>query len=82
MNFDFIPQWLDGAGAIALGVAIVWYASQAWARLKRVEDRADDHEKHCAEMKEDIAAMKVNLEWLVSVARQGKAGTPALDQSP
>lgn len=93
MNFDFIPEWLGGPSAVALGIAIVWYASQAWARLKRVEGRVDDHEKHCAErhkkiderfnridetmgkMREDIANIKVNLDWLVSQARQGHVHT-------
>ena len=40
---------MNSVSVIVLGVAIVWYASQVWARLKRVEDRVDDHEKHCAE---------------------------------
>ena len=91
MNFDFIPEWLGGPSAVVLGIAIVWYASQVWARLKRAEDRIDDHEKHCAErhkkidetmgkMKEDIATIKVNLDWLVSQARQGDgAGPPAAE---
>ena len=54
MNFDFIPEWLGGPSAVVLGIAIVWYASQVWARLKRVEDRVDDHEKHCAERHKKI----------------------------
>ena len=54
MNFDFIPEWLGAPSAVVLGIAIVWYASQAWARLKRVEDRVDDHEKHCAERHKKI----------------------------
>ena len=53
-NFDFIPEWLGGPSAVVLGIAIVWYASQVWARLKRVEDRVDDHEKHCAERHKKI----------------------------
>ena len=83
---------------LALGGVIVWYASQAWGRLKRVEDRVDDHEKHCAErhkkiderfnridetmgeMQKDIAAMKVNLDWLVSQARQGDGAGPPADE--
>ena len=54
MNFDFIPEWLGGPSAVVLGIAIVWYASQVWARLKRVEDRVDDHEKLCAERHKKI----------------------------
>ena len=107
MNFDFILEWggvLVPAlvsvlvSMLALGGVIVWYASQAWGRLKRVEDRVDDHEKHCAErhkkiderfnridetmgeMQKDIAAMKVNLDWLVSQARQGDGAGPPGDE--
>ena len=98
MNFDFIPEWLGGPSAVVLGIAIVWYASQVWARLKRVEDRVDDHEKHCAErhkkiderfnridetmgeMQKDIVAIKVNLDWLVSQARQGDGAGPPADE--
>ena len=107
MNFDFILEWggvLVPAlvsvlvSMLALGGVIVWYASQAWGRLKRVEDRVDDHEKHCAErhkkiderfnridetmgeMQKDIAAMKVNLDWLVSQARQGDGTGPPADE--
>ena len=83
---------------LALGGVIVWYASQAWGQLKRVEDRVDDHEKHCAErhkkiderfnridetmgeMQKDIAAMKVNLDWLVSQSRQGDGAGPPADE--
>ena len=107
MNFDFILEW-GGVlvpvlvsvlvSMLALGGVIVWYASQAWGRLKRVEDRVDDHEKHCAErhkktderfnridetmgeMQKDIAAMKVNLDWLVSQARQGDGAGPPTDE--
>ena len=107
MNFDFILEWggvLVPAlvsvfvSVLALGGVIIWYASQAWGRLKRVEDRVDDHEKHCAErhkkiderfnridetmgeMQKDIAAMKVNLDWLVSQARQGEGAGPPADE--
>ena len=99
MNFDFILEWggvLVPAlvSVLALGGVIVWYASQAWGQLKRVEDRVDDHEKHCAErhkkiderfnridetmgeMQKDIAAMKVNLDWLVSQGPPGGRRRP------
>ena len=63
MNLDFILEWggvLVPAlvsvlvSVLALGGVIVWYASQAWGRLKRVEDRVDDHEMHCAERHKKI----------------------------